>query len=50
MRGRGWGKKGYRQNGELFFQLKRSFAAYSRQQTVNEYNSITDLLHEMERK
>ncbi|KAM3421325.1 hypothetical protein BST61_g1723 [Cercospora zeina] len=48
VRGRGWGKKGYRQDGELFFQLKRSFAAYSRQQTINEYNSICDLLRGME--
>ncbi|CAK1359294.1 unnamed protein product [Cercospora beticola] len=48
VRGRGWGKKGYRQDGELFFQLKRSYAAYSRQQTINKYNSITDLLRQME--
>ncbi|KXT02134.1 hypothetical protein AC578_5936 [Pseudocercospora eumusae] len=48
VRGRGFQKKGYRDYGELYFQLKRSYAHFSRYCFVNEYGTVRDLLYNME--
>ena len=50
VRGRGWHKRGYRENGELFVQLKRSYAGFSREHSINENATITDLLQGLYRK
>ena len=46
-RGRGWHKRGYRDNGDWYFQLKRSFAYFSRECRINENETITELLRAM---
>ncbi|KAF2713819.1 hypothetical protein K504DRAFT_462301 [Pleomassaria siparia CBS 279.74] len=47
VRGRGWHKKGYREGGNLFFQLKRTYANFSRTHEVNENETITNLILSM---
>ena len=49
-RGRGWHKKGYREHGNLFLQLKRSYANFSRTCQVNENETIANFIWEMLRK
>ncbi|KAF2170350.1 hypothetical protein M409DRAFT_51403 [Zasmidium cellare ATCC 36951] len=47
VRGRGYAKRGYRQNGELSFQLKRSYAHFSRQMDINENETISEPIRAM---
>ncbi|KAK5686536.1 tyrosine protein phosphatase 1 [Elasticomyces elasticus] len=47
VKGRGWHKKGYRERGYLYIQLKRSYAGFSRTHDVNEYSSITEFIHDL---
>ncbi|KAK4495086.1 hypothetical protein PRZ48_013413 [Zasmidium cellare] len=47
VRGRGYAQRGYRSNGELYFQLKRNYAHFSRQMEVNENESISELIRMM---
>ncbi|KAK5699469.1 hypothetical protein LTR97_005597 [Elasticomyces elasticus] len=49
VKGRGWHKKGYRERGYLYIQLKRSYAGFSRTHDVNEYSSITEFIRGLHR-
>lgn len=44
VRGGGWHKRGYRERGELYIQLKRSYANFSRTHSVNENATITSFI------
>jgi len=47
VKGRGWHKKGYREYGQIYFQLKRSYANFSREFSVNENETIARLLDDL---
>ncbi|KAK4967960.1 hypothetical protein LTR42_010288 [Elasticomyces elasticus] len=49
VKGRGWHKRGYRDHGELYIQLKRSYAGFSREHSINEYHSITEFIRGLHR-
>ncbi|KAK9895644.1 hypothetical protein P389DRAFT_195776 [Cystobasidium minutum MCA 4210] len=46
-KGRGWHKAGYRENGNLFVQLKRGTYGFSRTHEVNEHDTMADFIHGM---
>lgn len=50
VRGRGWHKRGYREDGELYIQLKRSYAGFSREHSVNENATITEFIRNLYRE
>ncbi|KZV99151.1 hypothetical protein EXIGLDRAFT_831709 [Exidia glandulosa HHB12029] len=54
VKGRGWHKRGYRENGELFIQLKRAYCTwpgpFSRTHSVNENATMEEFIHSMARE